>query len=294
MVSKTLDLAADAGGPFRPAAYAADGAGCASVYDIKTLLRENGDMEGQAMMKTTELAGALLCVALLATGCGSPSAPTDQSQAAAPAAQPQPAPTEPAAGPGPAQAPAAAPTEPVSSETHPVEAAAAQAESPPPTPAVAPAATPPVAKVPAPAPVPAPAAAPAPAPIAAASPPAESAAKAPAVAAAPTPAVVDKGGPVAVAATKPGLSRVGSDSCEMCHDVQFASWSTTAHAARNPPLDCEGCHGPGSEYSKMAVMKDPAKARAAGLVIPTGAFCSNCHTKGVTDDFLKKAHAHEE
>jgi hypothetical protein len=105
---------------------------------------------------------------------------------------------------------------------------------------------------------------------------------------------VDKGGPVAVAATKPGLSRVGNDNCETCHDVQFASWSESAHAARKPPLDCEGCHGPGSEYSKNAVMKDPARARAAGLVIPDRAFCSNCHTKGVTDDFLKKAHAHEE
>jgi cytochrome c5 len=112
--------------------------------------------------------------------------------------------------------------------------------------------------------------------------------------AAATPAVVDKGGTVAVAATKPGLSRVGSDTCEMCHEVQFASWSKTAHAARNPPLDCESCHGPGSEYKAMAVMKDPAKARAAGLVIPDKAFCSNCHTKGVTDAFLKKAHAHEE
>jgi hypothetical protein len=106
--------------------------------------------------------------------------------------------------------------------------------------------------------------------------------------------VVDKGGPIAVAATKPGLSRVGNDNCETCHDVQFASWSDSAHAARKPPLDCEGCHGPGSEYSKNAVMKDPVKARAAGLVIPERSFCSNCHTKGVTDEFLKKAHAHEE
>jgi hypothetical protein len=106
--------------------------------------------------------------------------------------------------------------------------------------------------------------------------------------------VVDKGGVVAVAATKPGLSRVGNDNCETCHDVQFASWSESAHAARKPPLDCESCHGPGSEYSKNAVMKDPVKARAAGLVIPERSFCSNCHTKGVTDDFLKKAHAHEE
>jgi DnaJ-class molecular chaperone len=97
-----------------------------------------------------------------------------------------------------------------------------------------------------------------------------------------------------VAATKPGLSRVGSDTCEMCHDVQFASWSQTKHASRKPPLDCESCHGPGSEYKTMAIMKDPAKARAAGLVIPDASFCANCHTKGVTADFLKQAHAHSD
>jgi hypothetical protein len=120
------------------------------------------------------------------------------------------------------------------------------------------------------------------------------AAPVPAPAAAAAAAVVDIGGPVAVAPTKPGLSLVGSDTCETCHDVQYASWAKTAHAARKPPLDCEGCHGPGSAYKSMAVMKDPAKARAAGLVIPDVSFCAQCHTKGATADLLKRAHAHEE
>lgn len=79
----------------------------------------------------------------------------------------------------------------------------------------------------------------------------------------------------------------------MCHEVQFDSWAKSAHAARKPPLDCEACHGPGSGYSPMAVMKDPAKARAAGLVMPDKSFCSQCHKKGVTDGFLKQAHAHD-
>ena len=104
--------------------------------------------------------------------------------------------------------------------------------------------------------------------------------------------MVDVGGAVAVAATKPGLSRVGSDTCEMCHEVQFSSWAGTAHAARKPPLDCESCHGPGSAYKTLAVMKDPAKARAAGLVIPDRSFCAQCHGKGATDDLLQRAHAH--
>lgn len=110
----------------------------------------------------------------------------------------------------------------------------------------------------------------------------------------PTPPVVDVGGPVEVSATKPGRSRVGSDKCELCHRVQFASWAESAHALRTPPLDCESCHGPGSEYKSLAVMKNPEKARSAGLVIPDGRFCAKCHTAGWTDDLLKRAHAHKD
>ena len=97
-----------------------------------------------------------------------------------------------------------------------------------------------------------------------------------------------------MAATKPGLERIGAEACADCHDVQFESWADGAHAKRTPPLDCEDCHGPGSEYKPKAVMKDPAKAKAAGLVMPDKAFCAKCHKTGVDDAFMKKAHAHEE
>jgi len=40
-------------------------------------------------------------------------------------------------------------------------------------------------------------------------------------------------------------------------------------------------------------MKDPDKARAAGLVMPDKAFCGKCHKQGVNDDLMKKAHAHD-
>ncbi len=253
-----------------------------------------------------DLGAALLtCIALLVAGCGSPSGPADRPAAAAPAVQSDSAPTQAVPDPASTEKLVAALPEQVSSTATPVEAAAtpAPATTPPveaapaaklPAPSPAPAASPtpppaPVAKLPAAAP--APTAISSPAPVSA---PAPAAVPAPGAAATPTPALVDKGGPIAVAATKPGLSRVGNDNCETCHDVQLASWSESGHATRKPPLDCEGCHGPGSEYSKNAVMKDPAKARAAGLVIPERSFCSNCHTKGVTDEFLKKAHAHEE
>ena len=105
--------------------------------------------------------------------------------------------------------------------------------------------------------------------------------------------VSDPGGEVAVKPAKAGLSRVGPASCKMCHKVQFASWVDTAHAKRMPPLDCESCHGLGSEYKAIATMKDPAKALAAGLVLPAAPFCATCHKRSWSDGMLKKAHAHK-
>ncbi|MEO8361895.1 MAG: hypothetical protein ABI672_17810 [Vicinamibacteria bacterium] len=107
------------------------------------------------------------------------------------------------------------------------------------------------------------------------------------------PIAVDIGGLVEVAATKPGLTRIGATKCKLCHKIQFDSWAKTKHATRTPPLDCESCHGPGSEYKTLAIMKDSKKALAAGLVMPVRSFCSKCHTGTWTDDLLKRTHAHK-
>jgi hypothetical protein len=44
-------------------------------------------------------------------------------------------------------------------------------------------------------------------------------------------------------------------------------------------VQCETCHGPGSEYKKMSIMKDKQQALANGLIIhDVGAeFCKSCH-----------------
>lgn len=44
-------------------------------------------------------------------------------------------------------------------------------------------------------------------------------------------------------------------------------------------VQCETCHGPGSEYKKLAIMKDREKSKENGLIIHTEkeAFCTNCH-----------------
>ncbi len=72
---------------------------------------------------------------------------------------------------------------------------------------------------------------------------------------------------------------VGVAKCKMCHKVEFDSWSKTKHAAAKPAVECETCHGNGGDYWKMSVMKDPAAAKAAGLIAkPEKASCTaKCH-----------------
>ncbi len=102
-------------------------------------------------------------------------------------------------------------------------------------------------------------------------------------------------GKVIAVAGKPGATRIGADKCKMCHKIQHASWADSTHARQAPVLDCESCHGPGSEYKSMSVMKDPEKAREAGLVTPDSAFCTaSCHTEEWQDDMIGRAHAHKE
>jgi hypothetical protein len=98
---------------------------------------------------------------------------------------------------------------------------------------------------------------------------------------------------------------IGADKCKMCHKVQFDSWVAIgthskalekAKASTNPKFDpsclgchatnkadtskgveCEACHGAGSDFKTLSVMKDRTKAEAAGLVIPTQVTCGKCH-----------------
>jgi hypothetical protein len=86
---------------------------------------------------------------------------------------------------------------------------------------------------------------------------------------------------------------VGVTKCKMCHKVEFESWSKSKHAAAKPAVECETCHGNGGDYWTMAVMKDPAKAKAAGLVAkPDKATCTaKCHKPAeFKDEMLTKVH----
>jgi hypothetical protein len=109
-------------------------------------------------------------------------------------------------------------------------------------------------------------------------------------------------------ALQPALAQhtyLGAEKCgKMCHKVEFTSWSASKHAKafdslkapdqakaecvgchvtggkkELPGVQCEECHGAGSDYNKLAIMKDKAKAVAAGLIIPTEKDCVKCHNK---------------
>lgn len=58
--------------------------------------------------------------------------------------------------------------------------------------------------------------------------------------------------------------------CLKCH-------ATDAKAAAEEGVGCEACHGPGSVYKKMSIMKDKKKAMENGLIEPTEAVCKKCH-----------------
>lgn len=68
--------------------------------------------------------------------------------------------------------------------------------------------------------------------------------------------------------------------CLGCHSTAFGADERDVDAETfrsEDGLQCEGCHGPGSEYAAEAVMRDRKAAMAAGLKMPTKDDCLVCH-----------------
>jgi hypothetical protein len=69
--------------------------------------------------------------------------------------------------------------------------------------------------------------------------------------------------------------------CLKCHvlgkDIDASELEDTFK--KEDGVQCETCHGPGSEYKKLTIMKDKDKAMENGLIIHTEkeAFCITCH-----------------
>ena len=82
-------------------------------------------------------------------------------------------------------------------------------------------------------------------------------------------------------ATKLGVADPQKDDkCLSCHTTKGILKSEAGPTyADAEGVGCEGCHGAGSDYKAMNVMKDRAASIAAGMVLPTEATCKQCHNE---------------
>jgi YVTN family beta-propeller protein len=67
--------------------------------------------------------------------------------------------------------------------------------------------------------------------------------------------------------------------CLGCHTTaaETENWERDPSFHLADGVQCELCHGPGSEYISPEIMADPEKAAAAGLRTPTATTCLICH-----------------
>jgi hypothetical protein len=80
---------------------------------------------------------------------------------------------------------------------------------------------------------------------------------------------------------KLGIAEPQKDpKCLECHTTKgFLKAGTGPAYVEAEGVGCEACHGAGSDYKAMAVMKDRAKAVAAGMVVPDEKTCVKCHNE---------------
>jgi hypothetical protein len=89
------------------------------------------------------------------------------------------------------------------------------------------------------------------------------------------------------------VDSVGVDeNCLPCHTVGFGKPGGFVDEEKSADLkdvQCESCHGPGSKYMKLPIMKDREKALASGMILPDEALCKSCHTEKESPEFDMEA-----
>jgi YVTN family beta-propeller protein len=70
-----------------------------------------------------------------------------------------------------------------------------------------------------------------------------------------------------------------SPTCLGCHatGAHAEAWEKDETFFTEDGVQCEKCHGPGSEYTNVAIMMDHQAAMKAGLIMPTVRECMGCH-----------------
>jgi YVTN family beta-propeller protein len=74
-----------------------------------------------------------------------------------------------------------------------------------------------------------------------------------------------------------------SERCLACHSTGSGEPPGRFMGSFDPAqgVQCESCHGPGSEYMAQAVMLDPVAAADGGLLAVDRTVCTRCHTAGI-------------
>lgn len=66
--------------------------------------------------------------------------------------------------------------------------------------------------------------------------------------------------------------------CLKCHSTDFGAAANLKDGiTANEGVSCESCHGAGSAFKTMSVMKNLADAKSKGLIIPNEKVCIKCH-----------------
>ena len=83
--------------------------------------------------------------------------------------------------------------------------------------------------------------------------------------------------------------------CLGCHATaaDTEEWERDESFRIEDGVQCEGCHGPGSEYMDEAVMSDPRLARERGLRVPEAGDCMICHAPKGSHEAVLPARPYE-
>lgn len=76
-----------------------------------------------------------------------------------------------------------------------------------------------------------------------------------------------------------------SEKCLPCHTTGYGLDKSHFTQAFTPEegVACESCHGPGSVYKKLSIMKDTEKFLVNGGVLPDEKVCIKCHNEKSPD-----------
>lgn len=72
-----------------------------------------------------------------------------------------------------------------------------------------------------------------------------------------------------------------SEKCLSCHTTGYGLDKSyfTDNFKIEEGITCEACHGPGSVYKRLSIMKDNEKFLANGGIIPDEKVCIKCHNE---------------